>query len=248
MKVGDHEIKRGKDGKPVRLGLTTRLRNYFFTGLVVTAPIAITIYLTWSFINLIDKWVKPLVPARYNPDTYLPFSVPGGGLVFAILGITLLGFLTANLFGRTIVAYGEMIVHRTPLISSVYKALKQIFETVLNQDQTSFDRVGIIEYPRRGLYAAAFVATATKGEVGAKLRPNGDHLSVFLPTTPNPTSGFLLFVPKEDVMLLDMTVEDGAKMVISAGLVVPEYHEEAKEFFDNREIARLDEEKRKLAG
>ena len=213
----------GDELKPVRLGFGTRLRNYFLAGLVIAAPVSITIYLTWSFISIVDKWVKPLIPARYNPEHYLPFSVPGLGVIFAILGITLIGFLAANLFGRSVLAYGEMLVHRTPLISSVYKALKQIFETVLAQGQTSFNQVGLVEYPRRGLYAMVFIATTTKGEVSEKLGEDGGTYSVFLPTTPNPTSGFLLFVPKDDVILLDMTVEDAAKMVISAGLVAPDY-------------------------
>ncbi|MEM6664791.1 MAG: DUF502 domain-containing protein [Pseudomonadota bacterium] len=211
------------DGKPVRLKPGTRFRNYFFTGLVIAAPISITIYITWSFINLIDKWFKPLVPAVYNPDTYLPFSVPGVGVIFAMMMITLLGFLTANLFGRTLVAYGETIVHRTPLISSIYKALKQIFETALAQGQSSFTKVGLIEYPRKGIHAVVFIATDTKGEIAEKVQDGEPTYSVFLPTTPNPTSGFLLFVKKADVTLLDMSVEDAAKTVISAGLVVPDY-------------------------
>lgn len=213
----------GHDGGLPHLSLGTRLRNYFLAGLVITAPIGITIYLTWSFVSLIDKWVKPLVPARYNPDNYLPFSVPGVGLIFAIFVITLLGFLAANYFGRSIVAYGEMLVHRTPLISTVYRALKQIFETAVAQGQSSFNEVGLIEYPRKGLHAMVFIATPTKGEVASVLGGEGATYSVFLPTTPNPTSGFLLFVPKDDVIKLSMSVEDAAKLVISAGLVAPEF-------------------------
>lgn len=211
------------DNKPVRLSLGLRLRNYFFAGLVIAAPISITIYLCWSFVNLIDKWFKPLVPNRYNPDTYLPFSLPGVGLILAILMLTLLGFLAANFFGRSIVAYGETLLHRMPLISTVYRALKQIFETALAQGQTSFQKVGVIEYPREGLHAVVFIATETIGEIATKLEDRGECYSVFLPTTPNPTSGFLLFVPKKDVQILDMSVEDGAKLVISAGLVSPDY-------------------------
>ncbi len=221
----DSKSELGDDHEtgPVRLSLGTRMRNYFLAGLVIAAPISITIYLTWSFVNLIDKWFKPLVPARYNPETYLPFSVPGVGLIFAIMMITLLGFLAANFFGRSIVSYGEMLVHRTPLISTIYKALKQIFETAVAQGQTSFKHVGLIEYPREGLHAIVFIATSTKGEVAHLLGGEEESYSVFLPTTPNPTSGFLLFVPKADVKLLTMSVEDAAKMVISAGLVAPEF-------------------------
>ena len=225
-KKQDHESDDELEG-PVRLGAGMRLRNYFLTGLVIAAPISITIYLTWSFIHLVDEWIKPLVPAQYNPDTYLPFSVPGVGLIIAISAITLLGFFAANLFGRTVVQYGETLVHRMPLVRTIYKTLKQIFETVLAQNEATFKQVALVEYPRRGIHAIAFVATNTKGEIANRLGNGDEHISVFLPTTPNPTSGFLLFVPRKDVIFLDMSVEDAAKLVISAGLVTPD-HTKAK--------------------
>lgn len=199
-----------------------RLRNYFLTGLVIAAPISITVYITWSFVDLIDHWFKPLVPAAYNPETYLPFAVPGVGLLFAIFMLIVLGALTANLFGRTIVGFGERFMDNMPLVRNLYKALKQIFETAVSQSNSSFQEVGLIEYPRSGLYALVFVSTRTTGEVLTRTGRSKDQLlSVFLPTTPNPTSGFLLFVPAEDVKILDMSVEEAAKMVISAGLVTP---------------------------
>lgn len=210
------------------MGLGTKLRNYFLTGIVVAAPISITIYISWWFINLVDGWIKPFVPTIYNPDHYLPFTVPGVGLLFAIAGLTLLGALTANLFGRTIVSYGEMMLNRMPIVRNVYSALKQIFETVLSQSNTTFQDVGVIEYPRRGIYSIVFVSTVTKGEIQERVEPEQELISVFLPTTPNPTSGFLLFVPRKDVLILDMSVEEGAKMVISAGLVTPAYNEKTK--------------------
>lgn len=210
--------------KPKRLGALTRLRNYFLTGFIVSAPIAITVYLVWTFIGWVDSWVIPYVPESYIPDHYLPFSVPGFGLIIALILITLIGFLTAGIIGRSIVTYGEHMLNRMPLIRNLYAALKQIFQTVFSQQETSFEKIGLLEYPRKGIWAVVFIATETKGEVGAKLTEMGkETLSVFLPTTPNPTSGFLLFVPKEDVKVLDMSVEDGAKLVISAGLVAPEY-------------------------
>ena len=233
----DHK-KPGRQGtKRHRRGnLAARLRTYFLTGLVIAAPISITVYITWWFVDLFDNWIKPFVPAQYNPDTYLPFSVPGVGLLFALMGLTLLGALTANLFGRTIVSYGEQMLDRMPIVRNVYKALKQIFETALSQSQSSFRQVGLIQYPRKGLYAIVFVSTDTKGEVLERAGNGGEMLSVFLPTTPNPTSGFLLFVPKEDVALLDMTVEEGAKLVISAGLVAPTPRDS-----DVGEMPRIDE-------
>lgn len=213
------------DGKPPKgIGLMARLRNYFLTGLVVAAPLSITIYITWSFINFVDDWIKPWVPGIYNPDTYLPFAVPGVGLVFALIGLTIIGALTANLFGRSLIQFGEHILDRTPVVRNLYRALKQIFETVISQSNNSFREVGLIEYPRLGLYAIVFVSTDTKGEVKHKAGVDDeDMISVFLPTTPNPTSGFLLFLPRKDMIPLDMSVEEAAKLVISAGLVAPHY-------------------------
>ncbi len=207
-----------------RTAVFLRLRNYFFTGLIIAAPLSITIYITWSLIGWIDSWVKPLIPSDYNPDTYLPFTVPGFGVIVAVVTLTLLGAATANLFGRTIVRYSELMLDRMPLVRSIYRGLKQIFETVLSQSSPTFKQVGLIEYPRKGLWSIVFVSTETRGEVA--VHAGGDEAelySVFLPTTPNPTSGYLLFVPKRDVTILEMTVEDAAKAVISAGLVVPEW-------------------------
>lgn len=209
--------------------MITRLRNYFLTGFIVTAPLAITAYLAWSMVGWVDSWVKPYIPARYNPDNYLPFAVPGFGLIVALVLITFIGFMTANFIGRTVVSIGENLLHRLPLVRSVYRGLKQILETVLSERSDMFKKVGLIEYPRKGLWALVFVATETRGEVQAQVGSEaGQTIAVFLPTTPNPTSGYLLFVPKEDVIELKMTVEEGAKLVISAGLVAPEYQAKTK--------------------
>ncbi|WP_310622153.1 DUF502 domain-containing protein [Flexibacterium corallicola] len=202
-----------------------RVRNYFLTGLVITGPIGITIYLSWSLIQWVDKWVKPLIPHRYNPDTYVPIEVPGVGLIAAFIGLTIIGFLTANIAGRGFIRMGEGILVRMPLVRNVYAALKQIFETVLQERGESFTKAALIEYPRKGLWAIVFISADTKGEVAAKLEGGEKTVAVFLPTTPNPTSGFLLFVPKDEVRELSMSVEDAAKLVISAGLVSPDYPE-----------------------
>lgn len=199
-----------------------RLRNNFLTGLIVCAPIVITAYLTWNFIIWVDGWAKPYIPKVYNPETYLPFGIPGLGLIFALLVITIVGFFTRNLIGRSVLNFGESLLSRMPLVRSIYKGLKQIFETVLAEGQSSFTKAGIIEYPRKGLWAIVFIATDTHGEVGNILKEE-DTVSVFLPTTPNPTSGFLLFVPRKSLRLLDMSVEEAAKLVISAGLVSPDH-------------------------
>jgi len=217
-----------------RISGAMRLRNYFLTGLIICAPVGITAYLVWSLIGWIDSWIIPYVPTIYNPDTYLPFSIPGFGLIIAIFVITTVGFLTANYIGRTIWSYGEVLVGRMPVVRNLYSGLKQIFQTVLSDKSSSFQQVGIIEYPRKGLWAIVFIATDAKGEVDQRLREiKQKTVAVFLPTTPNPTSGFLLFVPKKDITILDMKVEDAAKLVISAGLVAP----------DTLPVKKLDEQK-----
>ncbi len=212
----------------MKTGFIARLRNYFLTGLIVVGPVSITIYIIWTVISFVDSWVNPLLPAIWRPETY-GLWVPGIGVVFAIIILIIVGAFVANLFGRSIIGFGEQLVGRMPVVRGVYGALKQIFETVLSQSQTSFQKVGIIEYPRQGLYSIVFVSTETTGEIDDRCNFTGDGLlSVFLPTTPNPTSGYLLFVPRKDVIILDMKVEDAAKMVISAGLVVPEYQQKLK--------------------
>jgi uncharacterized membrane protein len=196
-----------------------RLRGYFLTGLIVVGPVAITVYVVWWFINLIDNWIKPLIPQNYLPETYLPINIPGVGLIVGILGLMLIGALTANLFGRTIVSYGEMMLDRMPIIRGVYRLLKQIFESVFGGTGHSFKKVGLIEFPRRGAFAVVFMSGETPDEIKQKAG-NGDRLvTVFMPNAPNPTTGFVMFMPEKDVQLLEMTVEDGVKLILSAGLV-----------------------------
>ena len=208
-----------KPDVPARVGFVTRLRNYFLTGIIVTAPISITIYLSWLFIDYVDSQVKPFIPAAYNPDTYLPFGLPGLGLVIMIIALTLIGALAAGLVGRTLVKMGERVLARMPVVRSIYSALKQIFETVLAQKSKAFREVVLIEFPRKGIWAIGFATGSTKGEVRGVI--NHEVVNIFMPTAPNPTSGYLLFLPRQDVVFLDMTVEQGLKMVISGGVVTP---------------------------
>lgn len=227
MQLTDEEHQeRQRNAHPM-----ARLRTYFFTGVIVVAPITITGYLIWTFVSWVDRIVKPLIPLQYNPDTYLPFAVPGFGLLAGVLIVTMTGFLAANLVGRSVVNFGERLLDRMPLVRTLYRGLKQIFETVLNDRSDNFQSVGLVEYPRPGIWAVVFISTQTRGEVSDRIAEKGpdDLVSVFLPTTPNPTSGFLLFVPRKDVIKLDMAVEDGAKLVISAGLVVPDHQEKLAE-------------------
>jgi uncharacterized membrane protein len=210
--------------KPARGFLATRLRNYFLTGLIICAPLAITAWITWSFILWADSWVKPYLPFDYNPDNFLPYPVPGFGLLTALMLITLVGFFTANLIGKSIVGFGESLLVRTPLVRPIYKGLKQIFQTVLQDQSNSFKRAGLIEYPSPGLWSLVFIATDAKGEIAVKFTERGlDMVTVFLPPTPVPTAGFLIFVAREKIVMLDMSPEDAAKLLISGGLVSPEY-------------------------
>jgi uncharacterized membrane protein len=201
----------------------TRLRNYFLTGFVVCAPLAITAYIAWSFIGWVDSWVKPYIPDAYNPDTYLPVKVPGFGLITALVLITLIGFLTANIIGRTVISLSERLLDRMPLVRGIYRALKQIFETALSNKNEMFRTVGLVEYPRKGVWSLVFVAGDKYTEINEKLDEGDDPLTaVFMPCTPNPTTGFLMYVRRSEIVLLDMSIEDGAKLIVSAGLVAPE--------------------------
>ncbi|MBY4606987.1 DUF502 domain-containing protein [Rhizobium sp. 9T] len=207
-----------------RMPVATRLRNNFLAGLIICAPIAITIWLTWTFIHWSDSWVRPYIPARWNPESYLNFAIPGFGLLIAIVLITVVGFLGKNLIGQSIVRFGESIVQRMPLVRTIYRSVKQIFETVLKEQSNSFKKVGLIEYPGPGLWALVFVATDAKGEIASKFNAMGqDMVAVFLPPTPVPTAGFLIFVAREKIVMLDMSPEDAAKFLISGGLVAPEH-------------------------
>jgi len=225
---------------PSHLG--ARLRSYFLTGLIVVGPVAITIYVVWWFINLVDAWVKPIIPQEYLPDQYLPFNVPGVGLIVGIIGLMLVGALTANLFGRTLVSYSEMMLARMPIVRSVYRTLKQIFETVLSKNGGSFKRVGLIEFPRRGLYAIVFLAGEPPLEVDEKIGNGNQMITVFMPNGPNPTTGFIVFVQASEVIPLDLSVEDAAKLVVSAGLVAPDQQERLRELAKRKGSKRLPEE------
>lgn len=199
--------------------MMARLRNYLLAGILVTAPISITFYISWIFIDFVDSKITPLIPLRYNPETYLPFSIPGLGLVIMLVGLSLIGALAAGLLGRWFLRTGERVLAQMPIVRSIYATIKQVFETVLSHKSNAFRQVVMIEYPRRGIWALGFLTGMTEGEV--QHLTEEEVLNVFLPTTPNPTSGFLLFVPKEDVLILDMTVEEGIKMVMSGGIVTP---------------------------
>ncbi|MGH1465416.1 MAG: DUF502 domain-containing protein [Cognatishimia sp.] len=223
---------------PARPGLLARLRTSFLTGLVVIAPVAFTIWLIWSFIGWVDGFVLPFVPDLYQPDNIVRYvigqdrynawigpensiNIRGVGVVFFLLFTVFMGWIAKGLIGKSMIRYAETLVARMPVVRSIYSGVKQIAETVFAQTDRSFEKACLVQYPREGIWAVGFVSTTAKGEVNARAEHDDQLLSVFVPTTPNPTSGFLLFFPESDVIELDMSVEDAAKLVISAGLVYP---------------------------
>ncbi len=228
MTMNDDGQEHGKVHPPRRRGVIARIRANFLTGLVVVAPVGFTLWLIWTVTGWIDGWVLPFVPAKYQPDQLFKaifgedtaINLRGVGVVVFLIFTVFVGWIAKGLMGRSLISWGESLVDRMPVVRSVYNGVKQVAETVFNQTEAKFDKACLIEYPRPGIWAIGFVSTAAKGEVLAKL-PDDEVMTVFLPTTPNPTSGFLLYVPKRDVTFLDMSVEDAAKLVISAGLVYP---------------------------
>ncbi len=209
--------------KPRGPGIGARIRTWFLTGIVVAGPLTVTAAIVWYFVNTVDNAVRTIVPSRFWPDTYLPIPLPGFGVIFAFLGLTLLGFLTANLAGRTLLTIGETLLSRTPIIRSIYRGAKQIFETLFSASGTSFRRVGLVEFPTKGQWALVFITSPPSPFVEAYLPPEqGERLSVFLPCAPNPTTGFYFYLPAREVIELPMTPEDAAKLIMSCGVIQPE--------------------------
>ncbi|MEK9880757.1 MAG: DUF502 domain-containing protein [Paracoccaceae bacterium] len=214
---------------PRRKSFLSGLRNSFLTGVVVIAPVGLTVWLIWSVIGWVDGVVLPFVPSRYQPEnilnTFLGLDIQlqlrGLGVVFFLIFTTFVGWLAKGLLGRSLIRSAERFVNRMPVVRSIYSGVKQIAETVFSQADRSFEKACIVQYPRKGIWAVGFISTPAKGEIRARVNDAQNLLSVFVPTTPNPTSGFLLFFPAEDVIELDMSIEDAAKLVISAGLVYP---------------------------
>lgn len=208
-----------------------RLRASFLTGLVVIAPVGLTIWLIWSVVGWIDGIVLPMVPVSYHPDrliqTYFgldpssQINVRGIGVIIFLLFTIIVGWLAKGIIGRSFIRFAEGLVQRTPVVRTIYSGIKQISETIFAQGERSFETACMVEYPRPGSWALGFISIAAKGEVARRVGVEKELVGVFIPTTPNPTSGFLLFFPREDVIELDMSVEDAAKLVISAGLVYP---------------------------
>ncbi len=202
-------------------GVGGRLRNYFLTGLIVAGPVAITTWLIWSFVNWVDDLVRPLFPVAFRPETYLPIKIPGFGLIIVFIGLTTLGFLTANLVGRKLVEFGENILGRMPIVRPLYKGLKQVFETLFSKSGTTFRTVGLVEFPTPGMWSLVFLSSAPGSDITDRLPSREEHVSVFLPCTPNPTTGFFFYVARSQIIELDMPVEAAAKLIMSAGMIQP---------------------------
>src|SRR6266478_4694686 len=194
-------------------GLMARFRNYFLTGLVVAGPIAITFYLTWWFVNWVDSLVRPFVPLAYRPETYLPFGLPGSGLIVAVIAL--------NLLGRTLVDLGEKLLGRMPVVRAIYRGLKQVFETLFSGQGSSFRRVGLVEFPSPGMWSIVLISQSPSEEISNSLPGKEEHISVFLPCSPNPTTGFFFYVPKSKIIEVELSAEDAATLIMSAGVVQP---------------------------
>jgi uncharacterized membrane protein len=207
---------------PVQHSFGSRIRNYFLTGLVVAGPVAITLYLVWSFVTWVDDLVRPFIPVAYRPETYLPVKVPGFGLIIAFVALTLLGFFTANLVGKTLVEAGERILERMPIVRPIYRGLKQVFETLFSKSGSTFRKVGLVEFPAPGMWSLVFLSTPPGSDITAQLPTQEEHVSVFMPCTPNPTTGFFFYVPRREIIELDIPVEAAAKLIMTAGMIQPD--------------------------
>jgi uncharacterized membrane protein len=207
-------------------GLMARLRGYFLAGIVVTAPISLTVYLTYMFLTFVDSKVVLLLPQEWYDALYGKTTFPGIGLIIAITCFIVIGWFATNFLGRLVIRVSEYIVDRMPVIRTLYSAIKQIFETIMASQSTAFREVVMMEYPRKGVWSIGFVTGVSQGEVQEMTKQ--ETVNVFVPTTPNPTSGYLLFVPKKELKYLDMSVEEGVKLVVSAGIISPK-HEDEKE-------------------
>ena len=215
--TAENAVKRGKPSKNSKFKLLKWARNRFFTGVIVAIPIVVTLLVVSWIVTKIDANVFRILPGRLNPETYLGFAIPGLGLIISIIILFLLGIIASNFIGKSLIKSGENLLGRVPVVSSVYKSLKQIVQTVADQKDRAFRDVCLIEYPKKDVWAIGFVTADLTGEPAKAL--GDDMVCVFVPTTPNPTSGFLLFVKKDNIQILDMTPEEGAKMIISGGMV-----------------------------
>jgi uncharacterized membrane protein len=208
-----------RDALQQKGGAGARLRSYFFTGVVVTAPIVITLWSAWWVLTFLDALIARIIPPEYNPNTYLPFAIPGLGLIVTILFFILVGFFARNFLGRMIIRASEFIVGRMPLLNTVYKAIKQVFEMTMGAQSTAFREVVLFQYPNEHSWTIGFVTGVTPGDI--QKAGNGDEvLNVYSPVTPT-TAGFIFFIPRSKLIFLSMSVEDAVKLIASGGIITP---------------------------
>ncbi|HEU19402.1 MAG TPA: DUF502 domain-containing protein [Deltaproteobacteria bacterium] len=194
------------------------IKNIFLTGIIAIIPVGLTFYVIYLMIRMMDNLLR-IIPPRFHPDQLLTFHIPGLGVIFTMILIFLVGLIVKSYLGKKIVDLGEWLLGKIPFVSGIYNALKKLAETIFSDKSQSFRRVVLIEYPRKGLYSVAFVTGVSKGEVQAKTEDL--MLNLFVPTTPNPTSGFYIMVPENDVINLTMTVEEAFTLIMSGGIVTP---------------------------
>ena len=199
-------------------GLGARLRHYMVTGVLVWVPLLATWWVASTLISLIDR-VLLVLPPEYRPSTLLGFNLPGLGVVLALVVLLVTGVLLANFLGRQVVGLWEAVLNRIPLVNSMYSGIKQLLETFLSHDSRSFRKVLLVEYPSKGLWTLAFLAGDPAGEIQQKT--SSEVLTIYVPTAPNPTSGYVIFIAKDEAIELDMSVEDAMRMIVSLGMVVP---------------------------
>jgi uncharacterized membrane protein len=209
-----------KPRTPLGKRAVNALRGWFITGVAAAAPIGITVWLVWSVVDLVDRHVKPLIPKAWNPETYLPVALPGFGILVAVVAITLLGFVTTRGVGQFFIRQGERLVERVPLVRQVYRVLKQVVDAFSKTDGASFKEAVMVEYPRPGTWALAFITNPNPGGEIARRQPGA--IGVFVPTSPNPVTGFLIYVQPDQVVKLDMPVDQAVKLVVSVGMLSPE--------------------------
>ena len=232
--------------EPGQHSAAARLRNYFLTGLILVGPIYITLNLTWWFINWADDAMRPFIPVSLRTETYLPFRIPGVGLITALFGLTMLGFLTANLVGRSLVEFGESLLNRMPIVRPIYRTMKQIFETLFSKTGSGFRTVALVQFPA-GMWSLVFLSQPPNADLSARL-PGQDYVSAFLPCTPNPTTGFFFYVQRKDIIELDITVESAMTLLMSAGMAQPNGGDAQKKMAAIIEQARTTHDPARPAG
>jgi uncharacterized membrane protein len=208
-----------KAAKGYKRGIMARLRRYFLTGILVTAPIGITIYLTWVFLTFIDTRVTALFPADQYGTLYTIKGIPGIGVIVALVFFLVVGWFATNFLGRMVVRFSDYIFYRVPVIGTVYKSVKQVFETLIGSQAQAFREVVMVEFPREGVWTLGFITGVTEGEIQGAMTE--ELVNVFVPTAPSPVNGFLLFVPRNRIIPLKMAVDEGIKMVVSMGIIQP---------------------------